>query len=410
MNYRSWLVFPFCILLVFCVVKLTNVHFGIYGISMSIFLGLKLLLSGRKIKVSELSHKLTTAVVVPVYNEDPKLFKDCLNSLLNQTHKFDEIYVVDDGSTNLECWFIAACCFDVKLRRQIDNQGKRHALAWAFRQSQADIFVTVDSDTILHPEALAKALNHFENPKVQAVTGQVRALNAKTNILTRLEAMRYINAFLWERAAYSSLGSVLCCCGSFALYRRDIVMDNLHDFVNQKFLGVPVQYGDDRRMTNYALQRGRVELAAGSIAYTAVPEKLSHFIRQQNRWNKSFFRETLWSIRNLSFKTVGPWLAAIEFLVWIIGSLALLTIVIFKPVATGEVAVLTWIAYASAMAWVRSIRAIDVDQSGVPLWVFLVAPVYGMLHAFLLLPLRIFSLFTLRRGKWGTRKSVEVKV
>jgi hyaluronan synthase len=41
--------------------------------------------------------------------------------------------------------------------------------------------------------------------------------------------------------------------------------------------------------------------------------------------------------------------------------------------------------------------------------IFALAPVYGILHLFVLSPLRFWSLATLRRTRWGTRKSVEVR-
>ena len=79
-------------------------------------------------------------------------------------------------------------------------------------------------------------------------------------MLTRLIDLRYVSAFLAKRAAYSFFGAVLCCCGSLAFYRADIVRANLDDFLDQRFLGRVATYGDDRRLTNYALRGGRVVL------------------------------------------------------------------------------------------------------------------------------------------------------
>jgi hypothetical protein len=39
---------------------------------------------------------------------------------------------------------------------------------------------------------------------------------------------------------------------------------------------------------------------------------------------------------------------------------------------------------------------------------FLLAPLYGLLHIGVLMPLRIYSMATLHRGNWGTRNVVEV--
>ena len=40
----------------------------------------------------------------------------------------------------------------------------------------------------------------------------------------------------------------------------------------------------------------------------------------------------------------------------------------------------------------------------------LIAPLYGLIHMTLLLPLRVVALLTLRDNKWGTRKQVEVEL
>jgi hyaluronan synthase len=64
------------------------------------------------------------------------------------------------------------------------------------------------------------------------------------------------------------------------------------------------------------------------------------------------------------------------------------------------------------MAWARSLRWFDA-QTGADLhherWgTFLIAPLYALVHVFLLLPLRIVAVFTLKRSSWGTRQTVEV--
>ena len=43
--------------------------------------------------------KITIALVVPTYNEAPFL-RRCLESIKNQIVKFDEVIIVDDGSTD----------------------------------------------------------------------------------------------------------------------------------------------------------------------------------------------------------------------------------------------------------------------------------------------------------------------
>ena len=234
---------------------------------------------------------------------------------------------------------------------------------------------------MLHPHAVHDGLRGFVDPTVEGVTGNVQAHNAHTNLLTRLTSLRYANAFLWERAAYSAVGSVLCACGSLSLWRRSLIADNLEGYTHQTFLGTPVMYGDDRRLTNYALRRGKVLFQNTTIAYTTVPDRFSHYANQQLRWNKSFFRETLWALR-----TFRPWnrvwlLSFGEMALWICFTVSLIAVLIVYPVLTGHLPSAWYLAFVAVMAYARSVRYVGSQRSSLPrqVGIYLLAPVYGLL-------------------------------
>lgn len=357
---------------------------------------------------------LSVAAIVPVYNEDPAAFERCLRSLLEQTHALTEIWVIDDGSPDPQCRRVAkrvlAGVPGVRIHAFRQNRGKREAQAYAFKRSQAEVFCTIDSDTVLDSEAVAEGLKPFADQRIMAVTGNVRALNHKRNLLTKLIDLRYANAFLYERAAYSMLGSVLCACGSLSFWRSDVIRDNLDDFVTQTFLGIPVQYGDDRRLTNYALQQGKVVVQDSSVAFTVVPERITHFVRQQLRWNKSFFRETLWVLRNFNFRQWVWWLSLAEIVTWATFSTGIVMATLVTPLLTGRLALLYYLSYMAVISYARSVRYLGATENSwsYQLYVFLLSPVYAFMHVALLIPLRIVALCTLRQRGWGTRGTVEV--
>jgi hyaluronan synthase len=359
----------------------------------------------------------TIAAVVPFFNEDPTALLRCLESLQSQTRPPDEIWVIDDGSTNPWAYHVASAALDsvpnTVVVRYDHNRGKRHAQAYAFRKTQCDLVLTVDSDTVLESNAVDELTRVFSDPDVQAATGSVRALNPDTNLLTRLTDLRYANAFLYERAAYSRVGAVLCCCGSLAMYRAAVITDNLEDFVTQTFLGVEVQFGDDRRLTNYALTRGKVMFVEGSIGYTVVPERMSHYVRQQLRWNKSFFRESLWVLRFMSPRS-WPWkLSLVELASWVVLTMGLLASVLIRPFFAGGVAFAYYAAHLTFSAYARSVRFLPTPSLSQhhAVATFLLAPLYAVFHVLLLVPLRVWSLITIRSGTWGTRQDgVEVAV
>jgi hyaluronan synthase len=389
---------------------------GAYGLAVFLLLGAKLGASLRhRPIVASRPPALSVAVVVPFYNEDPAILVRAVRSIASQTYRPQHIIVIDDGSPNPAARnAVAALGIDgLSLVVQPTNRGKREALAVGFRMApHVDTYLGVDSDTVLEPNALEEVLKPFADPEVTCVTGLVMASNHDRNLLTRLIDLRYANAFLYERAAYSRLGSVLCACGSLALYRASVVHRHLDDFLGQTFLGQPAVFGDDRRMTNYALLEGKAVLQQSAVAWTAVPERLGHFVRQQVRWNKSFWRESLWAIRHLGVGKPALWLSLLELTSWITFTIMLIAALIVAPATAGKTALIIYLGYLCLLAYGRSVRFFDVTRRETTrrrqLGTFALAPVYGILHLGLLLPLRFYSLLTLRSGSWGTRQQVEV--
>ncbi len=367
---------------------------------------------------------LRVCLVVPLHNEDPALAVAAIRSLLAQTRQPDRIHVIDDGSsdggaaiTAVEAvlWVESRNVEWMTTRLEV-NRGKRHALSVGFRTDPfADVYACIDSDTILDPEAVAEGIRPMSDPTVAATTGIVSAINWRHNLLTRLIDLRYVSAFLAERAAYSFFGAVLCCSGALSFYRASVVRANLDDFVAQEFLGETATFGDDRRLTNYALRAGRVVLAERAQAATAVPERLSHFIRQQVRWNKSFIRESTWVLGTFPITHNAFWLTLAEVIAWaFVGFLMMFTMIVL-PMA-GEFArlvpallLIPIIAYArNAFYLENSDRNLTVRER---LSTLALAPIYGLIHIVLLMPLRIYALATLKTTGWGTRKGgVEVRL
>ena len=416
-NLQSVLMFVLAVVGVGTITWASGGSGGWYGLGALLLLGIKLTGSAIYRPVSgEVPTDTTVAVIVPFYNEDPEAFLRCLESIKAQTRRPDEIWVVDDGSADETCLDVArAALQDVPgafLERLPANQGKRHAQGYAFLRTRCEILVTIDSDTVLDPAAIAEGLRPFADEKVQAVTGNVRALNHRTNLLTRLIDLRYANAFLFERAAYSTVGSVVCCCGSLSLLRAEVVRKHLDDFLHQTFLGIEVQYGDDRRLTQYALLEGKVLVQDTAVAYTAVPERLDHFRRQQLRWNKSFFRESVWAIRRFGPRHWAFWISLVEIVTWIAFSTSLIAAIYVRPVLTGEMIPWYYVAFAVVLAYARNVRYFGRPDASLAYQAttFALAPVYALLHVTLLTPMRLWALLTLRQRGWGTRNAVEVSI
>ncbi len=403
-------------------------HLNAYGIAVSTLIGFKLILSMLAVPSRDtpanraVVAQAHVSAIITCHNEDPAAFSRCLDTLAAQSRMPDSVTVIDDASSDAACARIAlnraaefrALGIDYKLIRFRENQGKREGLAAGFRRiPHATGYLCIDSDTILDRFAAERLLRPFGNPKVMAVTGSVLSANRNRNLLTRLIDLRYAYAFMGERAAYSVLGSVLCVCGSAAMYRGTAVHKHLDKFLNQTFLGKKCTYGDDRHMTFWCLKEGKVLLAPDAVAWTLVPERMSHFLRQQVRWSKSFFRESLWVVVKMPPTRIAWWLTMIEVGTWLGFTAALLYSLTVRPVMTGHFAAMTYIVSALLLSYARSGHYTEAHHPHMTwrgrIFTLLIAPLYGIIHMTLLLPLRVVALLTLRDNKWGTRKTVEVE-
>ena len=369
--------------------------------------------------------KLDIVGVVTCFNEKPELLRACLESILAQSRLPRVLVVIDDHSESLACLDLAlgmagrfaAAGVEYRPVRFPEQRGKREGLAYAFRRyPKADVYVCVDSDTRVDGYGFENLLAPFASRRTNAVTGLVLASNAGQNLLTRLIDLRYANAFLYERAAYSLLGSVLCCCGSLAAYRGSVVREHLEDFTTQTFLGRRCTYGDDRRLTQYALLKGRCVLQANAVAWTEVPTNIPWFSRQQARWSRSFFRESVWTVGRARVHRPAFWLAAVELGSWMVFTTAIVAALVVLPFRVSDLhgswTLLTaYLLYAMLLSYARSARYVEVTQVVMPplerVGTYLLAPLYGLLNIGLLIWLRLWALCTLRDNGWGTRQTVE---
>ena len=391
---------------------------GIYGSVMVAYLIGKMALSFfYRPKQADFFPDEKISVVVPFFNEEFDSLKGTVKSILEQDCEIHELIVVDDGSTDestykqLKEWtdgivmkgytnnrMFSPPPPEITVCRLNKNVGKRHAQAWAFKRVKGDIIVTIDSDAYIHPDGIRELIAPFKDEKVKATTGHVNARNKGANLFTKLIDMRYENAFRVERSAQSVTGNILVCSGCFSAYRKEVIMDNIEHYENQTFLGEKVQFGDDRCLTNYAILAGKTVYQSTAKCDTDVPSSLFAFLKQQIRWNKSFFRESLIAIKiGLKKPVVFVW-AVLEMLLWILFGVSIVTAVVIKSSTFGLIMVVYYLAYICLSAYARNVFYLLKHP-----FIFLLAPVYGIIHLTMLIPLRLYALATIKQNGWGTR-------
>lgn len=242
----------------------------------------------------------TVTVIVPAYNEG-KLVLDTLISLANSDYPVEKLQLlaVDDGSKD-DTWEYMLQAKDVlgdrlSIYKQPENKGKRHALYRGFNLGTGEIFVTVDSDSIVKEDTLRNLVSPFvTNENCGAVAGNVRVLNKDKGILPKMLNVSFVMSFEFQRSVESKLGTVMCTPGALAAYRSSAVFNCLPEWINQTFMGQPSDIGEDRAMTNMILKQGKeVLFQRNSYVLTDVPEKYSGLYKMFIRWDRSNVRENI---------------------------------------------------------------------------------------------------------------------
>lgn len=240
----------------------------------------------------------TISVVVPARNEEEHIERT-LRQLMESDYPRDRLQViaVDDCSTDrtLEKMKESQKTYPELVVFGLEkNAGKRHALAAGTGLANGQVIVFIDSDSFLQPDALRHLVNRFSDPRVAAVTGHCDVENIWTNLLTRMQTVRYFIAFRVMKAAESVFDSVTCLSGPIAAYRREVLQQVMPEWLNQTFCGRPATFGDDRSLTNSLLRRGyKVVYEFKARVTTIVPDSHKVFLKQQMRWKRSWFRESL---------------------------------------------------------------------------------------------------------------------
>ncbi|MFE5535451.1 glycosyltransferase [Streptomyces sp. NPDC056492] len=372
---------------------------------------------------------LTVTVQVPVYNEDPHALRACLDSVLRQSRPVQRIHVVDDGSiddtgepltyADVRADFLAltkAPGMPEVTWTRTPNRGKRHAQMAVLAADDADIFVTLDSDSVLDPEAVAEGLKPFADPKITSVAGQVLVLNHDTNPLTRMINLLYLPFTRGLRSAQSVLGRVTINSGTLAFYRGAIVRNAAGTYENETFRGRPMQMNDDSMLTFYSLLAGDTVHQPSSLVFTLAPERPRHYMRQQMRWMRGTTVRHLWWLRYMPLGGIVFWTTVSEYVHMLLG-LAIPVIVLANEDLRGHADTLlaSGLLIATVMSYLMALRLFTVQRSDMTtrqtLLLFALAPLAALWRTLILRPMYLYAMATCHRiNRWGTRTTVEVSL
>ena len=237
---------------------------------------------------------LRVAVIVPAYNE-VKVIDRTIRSLLASEGASFEILVIDDGSTD-GTYAHSKELFGNEPRVRVftrPNGGKAAALNFGLRQTDAEVVVAIDADTLFEPDTVARLAAHFADSRIAAVAGNAKVGN-RVNLLTRWQALEYITSQNLDRRAFDFLNCITVVPGAVGAWRRQLVIDAggfSHDTL-----------AEDTDLTLTILRSGwHVAYEDRAIAWTEAPDTTSALLKQRFRWMYGTL-QAAWKQRDVIFR------------------------------------------------------------------------------------------------------------
>lgn len=297
----------------------------------------------------------------------------------------------------------------------ISHRGKRGAMLYGFERIRNDYpnqennidVVVSDSDTQLEENCIVRLQECLRsNSNNGCATGILAIFNLQDGILPKMIHARYSYAFMIERGATSYFGCMTCCSGPISIYKLSVLNDLiLKKFITQSFLTVKCEPGDDRHLTNLVLASGYFARQTNlGCASTEAPETMQRFLNQQLRWSRSYFRELYWQIKAiekqsyyLSFVTVYETLFPFFVTAWMIKILY-----VNKDIES----LYRGVIISIGILIIRTCILFAYIQKAVTWYNLFYYPTY----LFLLLPTKIFAVYSLLNNRWVTMPRSQITV
>ena len=177
------------------------------------------------------------------------------------------------------------------------DKDKSDGLNVALNACVTPIFITIDADTLIEPDAISKILfPMLTKSHTIAVGGSVYILNGckykdgkiieaglSFSPLYALQTCEYLRSFMFGRAGWNTFGGSLSYSGAFTLFETQAVIENhgfqLDNFSNDLEVILHLQATKYEKKYPY-----KIYYTPAAIAWTDVPGTLNEYFHQRTKW------------------------------------------------------------------------------------------------------------------------------
>ena len=364
---------------------------------------------------SDATNTPTCDVIIPAYNEGRNVY-DTVKSVIECDYDPEKLHVivVDDGSKDdTRLWITRAMKDFPRVRAifKVRNAGKKHAMSDAFKTTTAEVVITIDSDCIIAKDAISNIVRPFVDKKIGAVAGNIRVHNLNDGFIPQM--MDTVLTFCYEflRTSQSRFGTVMCAAGAFSAFRREAVFPLLDKWLNQRFLGLPANIGEDRALTTMLLRNEwNVVYQTNAVVYTNMPSNYPAMCKMLVRWMRGDIRENIqmftYVFRKFNPLDMRTTCLQLHYIALVIG--------ICAPVFSLPMSLLCIVTrFSESMSVFVYVVAVCMIWAVVPAMIYarryslgrsLYAFVYGIFSILCLSWIPLYSALTVGNDKWMTRE------
>ncbi|ROR28728.1 putative glycosyltransferase (exosortase G-associated) [Mobilisporobacter senegalensis] len=241
----------------------------------------------------ELSYFPHITLIIPVYNSAGSL-EQCLDSVLNSSYPTDKIYIllVNNGSKDESFKIFQDYQYShsyMNMKWMNAHQGKSKALNMALFNSSGKYIIHIDSDGILHPDAILNLVRRFESHEnINCMTGVIltnpdlidETKKFSQRLLKEIEFYEYAQAFLAGRNYEAEINSIFTLSGAFSAFRKSTILKtqlyNTETVCEDTHVTFQV-----RRLLNK-----KIDLCENAIFFVDPIENVQTLYVQRQRWQR----------------------------------------------------------------------------------------------------------------------------
>jgi cellulose synthase/poly-beta-1,6-N-acetylglucosamine synthase-like glycosyltransferase len=312
------------------------------------------------------------SILIPAHNEGVVIQRTLEAMLaLNYPKERYEVLVMNDASTDNTAEIVESIARRHRNIKLINippgegGKGKSYPLNVGLKHTMGDVISVYDADNRPEPNALIYLVaNLVGNPKLGAVLGKVRTINATQNLLTRFINIEFIY-FQWivQGGRYQLFNLATLPGTNYVIWRK--ALDKAGGFDEEAI-------AEDAELSIRLYEMGyRIKFIPYAVTWEQEPQQLKVFIRQRTRWAQGMtyiirkFMKIAFQMKNRRIMVDLAYMFSLYYIFFfaLIVSDVIAILALFKVINLGLVGPFSFIWFLAAMLFfMEMLIAISLEE------------------------------------------------